>query len=59
MEMAPIKTDSGSEAAPDWMHCSVSDSQFVGFGDSHKLLKLVEVFRSLVETNTENSAIGG
>lgn len=53
-EMAPVKTDSGSEAAPDWMYCRVSDSQFLGVGDSHKLVKLIGVFRSWVEANTEN-----
>jgi len=53
IEMAPIEIDSGSGAAPDWLHCSVSDGQLLGFGDSHKLEKLVGVFRSWVEANIE------
>ena len=43
IEMTPIKSDADSENTSDWMHCRVSENQFLGFGDSQTLSTLGRV----------------
>ncbi|MBD5470018.1 MAG: rhodanese-related sulfurtransferase [Lachnospiraceae bacterium] len=50
MKMEEIKREQGDN---DWMRCMISDGIFSGVGDCLKLGEIIQVFKNVIERETE------